>query len=69
MEIERCRNNDCGRPFSVDEIGGAMPGSKEPEEIRCPNCGFTYTQRSNGYFNTHALSPKAEEKYNREHPV
>lgn len=67
MEIERCRNEDCKRAFSVDEVGGAMPGSNEPEDIRCPHCGHTYTQRSNGYFTTHPLSSKAEEEYDRAH--
>lgn len=67
MNIERCQS--CKRPFSVDEIGGGMPGSKEPEDISCPHCKYTYTQRSNGCFNTHALSPEAEEKYNQENPL
>jgi transposase-like protein len=69
MEIERCHNSDCKRPYSIDEIGGGMPGSKEPEEIQCPHCRYTYTQRSNGSFRTHPLPPEVEEKYNREHPI
>lgn len=43
-----------------------MPGTKESEEIRCPHCGDTKTERSNGAFMTSALSEEAEEKYMEE---
>ncbi|MDG3084725.1 hypothetical protein P7F88_00910 [Vibrio hannami] len=52
-EIEKC--SACNKKYEVSEIGGQMPGSKEPEEISCPYCGNTITRRSNGAFRTHAL--------------
>ncbi|GAJ65787.1 hypothetical protein JFPO14_contig00039-0013 [Edwardsiella piscicida] len=69
MEIERCSNVDCRRPFDVSEIGGRMPGTKEPEDITCPYCHHTITRRSNGVFQTHALSSAQEAKYNLESPL
>lgn len=56
--IDECRK--CGRPFHVIEIGGQMPGTSESEEISCPHCRDTFTERSNGAFRTSALSPEAE---------
>ena len=69
MEIERCSNNACLRPFGVSEIGGQMPGSKEREDITCPYCHHTITCTSNGVFRTHALSSKQEAEFNAEHPL
>jgi DNA-directed RNA polymerase subunit RPC12/RpoP len=68
MDIERCSNKDCGRPFEVSQIGGQLPGTKEPEEICCPYCGHTIKRMSNGVWRTQALSPEREAQYNREHP-
>jgi hypothetical protein len=69
MEIERCHNKECRRPFGISEMGGQMPGTKESEDITCPYCNYTYTQRSNGVFQTHALGKEQEDKYNKEHPI
>ena len=64
MRIEVCQR--CGRPFSVSEIGGSMPGSKEREEIACPHgCTWSFTEMSNGSFQTSPLTPEQEEEYNR----
>lgn len=46
MEIEQCK--ECERPFEVMEQGGQMPGTKEPEDVECPHCGFTRTQVPTG---------------------
>lgn len=59
--IDKCRK--CERPFYVSEIGGSMPGTKESEDITCPHCGNTTTERSNGTFKTSVLSAEAEEKF------
>lgn len=69
MNIERCSSQACRRPFDVSEFGGQMPGTKESEDITCPYCGHTITRRSNGVFNTHALSVEHETKFNAEHPL
>lgn len=61
MEIEKCKG--CNRPFEVQEQGGQMPGTKEPEDISCPYCGYTRTQRSNGYFRTWKLSEERERQW------
>mgnify|MGYP003945536857 CR=1 FL=1 len=53
MRIETCEN--CEKRYSVTEIGGGMPGSKESEEIQCPHCGNSFTERSNGAFKTSKL--------------
>lgn len=37
-----------------------MPGTKESEDITCPHCGNTFTERSNGAFKTHPLQDEAE---------
>ncbi len=66
MEIERCTH--CFRAYEVSEMGGAMPGSKEPEDITCPHCRHTYTQRTNGIFRTHPLSSAQEREYDLAHP-
>lgn len=60
-DIEKCR--ECAKPFYVTEVGGQMPGTKEPEDITCPHCGFTRTQRSNGVFQTAKLSEEAEKEW------
>lgn len=64
MEVERCTNNDCRRPFGVREFGGQMPGTKEKEHITCPYCSHTVQRTSNGVFRTHALTPQQEAEYN-----
>lgn len=69
MEIERCSNIDCRRPFEVSEFGGQMPGTKESEEITCPHCQHTITRRSNGVFRTYALSSEREKEYDLKHPL
>jgi DNA-directed RNA polymerase subunit RPC12/RpoP len=69
MEIERCHNKACSRPFQVSEIGGNMPGSKESEDITCPYCRYTITRNSNGGFRTHALSSEQEAEFNAEYPL
>lgn len=54
-EVEQCRNSECGKRYSVSEIGGKMPGTKESEDISCPYCGNVVTRRSNGSFITSKL--------------
>jgi DNA-directed RNA polymerase subunit RPC12/RpoP len=61
MAIETCSN--CGKPYDVAEIGGAMPGTREPEEITCPHCFHSYTRRSNGTFQTSKLTHEQEVGY------
>ena len=56
--IDKC--GKCGRPFYVSEVGGQMPGTKEREDIRCPHCGDTTQETSNGVFRTSELSSEAE---------
>lgn len=46
-----------------------MPGTKEREDISCPHCGYTYTQISNGFFQTRAITPEQEEEFNRRNPL
>ena len=62
-EIRECRA--CGKPFSVSEIGGQMPGSKESERIECPHCGDVTTENSNGVFTTAKLTTEGEEEWKR----
>lgn len=69
MNIERCSALSCKRPFDVSETGGGMPGTKEPEDITCPYCRHSITRRSNGAFQTHALTPQQEADYNNKHPI
>lgn len=69
MEIERCSNEKCHRPFQVMEYKLQMPGTKEREDISCPHCGHTTTQISNGFFRTSALSPEQETEFNKSHPI
>lgn len=59
-EIETC--SDCGKKYSITEIGGGVPGGKEPEEISCPHCGHSYTRRSSGVFRTHKLPDEDNSK-------
>jgi DNA-directed RNA polymerase subunit RPC12/RpoP len=68
MNIERCTNKDCRRPFDVNEFGGQMPGTKEMEDITCPYCSHTIQRISNGVFRTHALTPEQEARYNAANP-
>ena len=63
MEIQQCSSADCSRPFEVREIGGQMPGTKEPEDISCPYCGHTTRRTSNGSFMTTKMSPDAEREW------
>lgn len=69
MGIERCSNKDCNRPFEVSEYKLQMPGTKEREDISCPHCGYIYTQISNGFFRTHALSSEQEAEFNKANPI
>lgn len=69
MDIERCSNSKSRRPFEISQIGGQMPGTKEPEDIRCPYCGHTIQRMCNGVWQTHALTAEKEAEYNREHPT
>jgi len=69
MSVERCENLQCKRPFFVSEYQLQMPGTKERENIACPNCGHTYTQVSNGFFQTKALSPQEESEFNTKNPL
>jgi DNA-directed RNA polymerase subunit RPC12/RpoP len=55
--------DSCEKPFFVSEIGGRMPGARESEEISCPHCGHTFTERSNGAFVTSQLSREAEDRW------
>lgn len=57
--LEQCLK--CKNYYTITQIGGNFPGSKEPEEIECPhdNCDFVRTEMSNGVFKTHkAEAPK-----------
>jgi hypothetical protein len=55
---------DCARPFYVTEVGGHMPGTKEPDTISCPHCyGEWGKESSNGAFQTAKLSSEAEKKW------
>lgn len=67
MRIERC--NHCERAFHVAEIGGAMPGTKEREDISCPHCRYTYTETSNGAFRTSPLSAAEERAFDESNPI
>ena len=69
MSIERCQSPSCRRPFSVSEYGLHTPGTKERENITCPHCGYTYTEVSNGFFNTRALSASEEADFNDNNPI
>jgi len=69
MEIERCSNYQCKRPFEISQIGGQMPGTKEREDITCPHCGHTIQRMCNGVWRTHAVSTEQEAEYERKHPV
>lgn len=69
MEIERCNDAKCHRPFQIFEYKLQMPGTKEREDISCPYCGHTITRISNGFFRTHALSPEQEVEFNNTHPL
>lgn len=69
MSIERCEKPECKRPFSVSEYSLQMPGTKDREDITCPYCGYTYTQISNGFFQTKALSPQEEADFNARNPM
>ncbi len=60
MRIENCEK--CQKRYSVTEIGGGMPGTKESEDITCPHCGNTFTERSNGAFKTSALPDDVNSK-------
>ena len=62
--IEKC--GACGRPFYVTKIGGQIPGSKQFEDIVCPHCGHTFTERSNAVFWTTKLTPAAEAAWIKE---
>lgn len=36
-ETRRCKN--CGKKYTVYEVGNRWPGGKEQEDINCPWCG------------------------------
>lgn len=65
MEIVKCHNKNCGRPYEIREIGISGPGGKESEGISCPHCNDTYTRRSSGMFTTSAMTPEREADYNK----
>ena len=58
MRVETCEK--CQKRYKVIEISGGMPGTREREDISCPHCGHTYTERSNGVFITRALPDAAD---------
>jgi len=62
MEIETCSNRECGKKFELQEMGGQMPGTKEPEDIRCPYCGHTIQRMTNGMWQTHKLRDDPDAK-------
>ncbi len=61
MRVEECTK--CGKPFEVIEIGGNASGGREREDIDCPHCGFTTTERTSGVFRTRKLRPDLEAAY------
>ncbi len=65
QNIEHCQR--CGRPYNVTEQGGRMPGTREPEDISCPHCGYTITRSTNGVFRTSKLTPERESEWKAEH--
>lgn len=69
MDIERCRNVECRRPFSVSEYQLGMPGTKDRESISCPHCHHSYERMSNGFFQTSKLSEAAEKEFCKAHPI
>lgn len=69
MDIERCSNTKCHRPFQVSEYKLQMPGTKEREDISCPYCGHTIARISNGFFRTSGLLPEQETEFNKTHPL
>lgn len=65
MEIMQCPH--CKKPFGYSEIGGQMPGTKESEEITCPNCHKVAAKRhSNGVFRSSKLSDAQIAKWQAE---
>lgn len=46
-----------------------MPGTKDREDVSCPHCHHTYTQMTNGFFQTEALTPEAEAAFNLQGPL
>ncbi len=69
MDIQRCSNPGCARLFQINQLGGQMPGTKEPEDIICPYCSHTIQQMCNGVWQTYKLSDVQEQEYNRDHSV
>jgi DNA-directed RNA polymerase subunit RPC12/RpoP len=63
QRVDRCINKYCRRPFYVIQKGGQMPGTKESEEITCPHCGHSKTERSNGVFDTSEMTAEDERQW------
>jgi DNA-directed RNA polymerase subunit RPC12/RpoP len=56
MSKEKCKNNNCGKEFSVSLIGSGIPGGKETEPVICPYCSTTIREeRTSGVFHTSKL--------------
>lgn len=64
MTVEKCPNANCGKLFSVSQIGTNVPGGRESEPITCPHCGYeARTERTSGVFRTHPATPEQEEEW------
>lgn len=61
MEIEKCQK--CYEPFGVSEHKLQYPGTKEKEDITCPECGHTIQRTSNGWWNVQKLTEKQKTEY------
>jgi|688.fasta_scaffold1670338_2 hypothetical protein len=59
--IDKC--GKCKLPFYVTEISIGFGGSAEPEEIICPHCSFSFTERSEGCFRTVKLESETEKNW------
>jgi hypothetical protein len=52
-QIETC--DKCHESFELIEVGGGMT-SPEPEEMRCPHCGYVKVRLASGRLRTRPLS-------------
>lgn len=76
MRFERCANNECRRPYQVNEFqfGGLGVAASNAdafyaEEYTCPHCGYTQTAFGNSIVLVHALTEEQEEEFNRVYPL